>query len=168
MRLGGFLTSYMQPHQGSKTCKTCNETKPLEAFYKTSSSSDSRRIHCGVCVCKKLKEIREKIGAPIRGLRHGVLFKNARARARKRGIPFEITSDWIKEKLSIGRCEVTGIPFADYHSPWSPSLDQIIPGHGYTKENTQLVVYAYNMAKNRFSHDDVMLLAKALINGKQT
>ena len=70
-------------------------------------------------------------------------------------------------KLNVGICEVTGIPFTyglNARNPWSPSLDRIDPSVGYTLENTRVVVWIYNAAKNVFSDSDVMLMAHALVN----
>ena len=39
------------------------------------------------------------------------MLNNARTRAKRKGIQITITKEWIKEKLEIGKCEITGIPF---------------------------------------------------------
>lgn len=79
----------------------------------------------------------------------------------------QLTPEWILNKLNVGICEVTGIPFTyglNARNPWSPSLDRIDPSVGYTLENTRMVVWIYNAAKNVFSDSDVMLMAHALVN----
>ena len=78
----------------------------------------------------------------------------------------ELTPEWIMEKLQKGFCEVTKLPFTyglDARNPWSPSLDRIDPSIGYTLENTRVVVWIFNAAKNVFKDSDVMLMAHALI-----
>ena len=59
------------------------------------------------------------------------------------------------ERLVRGVCEQTGVPF-DYRRThkkshamrlFSPSLDRIDPSLGYTQDNCQVVVIAYNLAK---------------------
>ena len=77
----------------------------------------------------------------------------------------ELTPEWIIEKLNVGKCEVTGLPFTyglQSRNPWSPSLDRIDPTVGYTLKNTRVVIWIYNAAKNVFSDQDVMVMAKAL------
>lgn len=75
-----------------------------------------------------------------------------------------ITTSWIEEKLKIGVCEVTNLPFIfESHSPFTPSLDRKDSSKGYTPENTQVVVWIYNTAKNKFTHNDVLVLAQALL-----
>lgn len=90
-------------------------------------------------------------------------------------LPFDITVDFVKEKLNKGLCEVTGLPLSiskykikdKYESvnPMSASLDQIIAGAGYTKDNVRVVGDFVNKALSD-KPDDVMLplLVKAACN----
>lgn len=91
--------------------------------------------------------------------------------AKDRSANVTITKQWIQERLDRGCCEVTGLPFVltanKIANPWSPSLDQIIPGKGYTPENTQLVVWIYNVAKGSWVHEDVLVFADALLRVKE-
>lgn len=91
------------------------------------------------------------------------LISNARKRAAKDKLPFTITIEWalgVYEKQG-GKCLLTGISFTfernpygvRFYFPFSPSLDQIKPGEGYTPENTRLVCVAVNIALNRFGED---------------
>lgn len=94
----------------------------------------------------------------------GQIWNSARIRANKCKLKFSITKEWILEKLKHGLCEVTKKEFIlEAHNPWRPSLDQIIPGEGYTIENCQVVACIYNFAKHKYSHQDVIELAKALL-----
>lgn len=93
------------------------------------------------------------------------LVATLRTRARKRGIPFAITIPWVAERLSIGRCEMTGLPL-DMRSgprrPFGPSLDRKQPTLGYTPDNVQLVCWIYNAAKGTGTHADVLKLSETL------
>ena len=93
------------------------------------------------------------------------LYNMARKRAIKRNLGFNITTELIYEKLKLGHCIVTKIPF-DYtpktYNPFCPSIDRIDSNKGYTPENIQLVVLIYNQAKNKYTHEDVLKLAQAL------
>jgi hypothetical protein len=101
--------------------------------------------------------------------RAGRLVTWIRARAARRGWEFDLTRDWVEEKLNAGRCEVTGIPleldkpdgYALY--PWAPSIDRIDSAKGYTQENCRMVVWAYNVAKAEWGDQDVLRMAKALV-----
>lgn len=77
---------------------------------------------------------------------------HARARAVKKGLPFNLTLDWLLSQLDAQecRCALTGIEFHAEHEvaarvhPFTPSLDRISPSQGYTTENVRIVIFALN------------------------
>ena len=79
---------------------------------------------------------------------------------------YALDLEWFQTRLGAGVCEATGVPFdlTELKSPWSPEVDQIVADGGYSKENTQMVCRMYNMAKETNTHEDVLLLAKALVH----
>lgn len=92
------------------------------------------------------------------------LFHNAKGRAKSQGLPFTITRKWIEDHIAGGFCAVTGKPFVyDANSPFIPSIDQKLPGLGYTEENAQIVVWIYNAAKQDWGHEAVLELARSLV-----
>lgn len=97
------------------------------------------------------------------------LLRRAKARAERKGREFDLDTDWLDGKIDIGHCEQTGIAFdmsqGNGRSPWTPSFDRIDNSKGYTKDNTQIVVWAYNAAKGEGTDSDVLRLCKALIWG---
>lgn len=106
---------------------------------------------------------------PARRAKRTVTF--ARSRARKLGVPFDLDQDFLVERFEKGVCEVTGIPLVfscgDDGSkkvhPYSPSLDRIEPGKGYTKNNVRVVAYIYNIARSEYSDEQVLAFARALV-----
>jgi hypothetical protein len=69
----------------------------------------------------------------------------------------------VEELLKSGVCAVTGDGFqytvykGKYHrNPYTPSLDQIIAGEGYTMTNTQAVVWWFNNLKEDMSNDETI------------
>lgn len=81
----------------------------------------------------------------------------ARRRANRQNFEFDITCEWVKEKLAKGVCEATGIPFVDEpRHPYRPSIDRIDNVKGYLKSNCQVVVYIYNLSKHIWTHTEVM------------
>jgi len=96
--------------------------------------------------------------------RGSALVNDAKRRAMDKGIPFDL--DWrdIQERIDAGFCEVTGLPFSLLEpKSWdAPSLDQIIPSAGYTKENTRVVLYALNTMANTWGEDLILKIADAI------
>lgn len=69
--------------------------------------------------------------------------------SRKKGHDLDIK--WIQERLDIGVCEITGIPFSyeviNGRKPKGASIDRIDSSKGYYKENCQMVLTWINYAK---------------------
>jgi hypothetical protein len=95
--------------------------------------------------------------------RAGILWRAAKQRAGLKNLPFTITKQFLIEKLTtIHTCEVTGASF-DYslrhdvqQNPYMPSLDQRVPGEGYTPENVQVVISWYNRFKGDLSDSEAL------------
>jgi hypothetical protein len=86
-------------------------------------------------------------------------------------VKFELTREWLEERVRAGRCEVTGLPFelATYSrgtrfSPWAPSIDRLDPTGHYAPENCQVVIWMYNLCKNKWADADVLRMAEALVS----
>lgn len=81
--------------------------------------------------------------------------------------PFDLTKEWILERIEAGVCQVTKLPFSleltvTNKRPFAPSIDRIDPNKFYTKDNCQVVCFIYNVAKGEFSNSDVITLANAV------
>jgi len=72
----------------------------------------------------------------------------AKHRAIKKGVPFDLTLDWVLGKWMIGECEITGTPFVfnSKRSPYQPSIDRKDPALGYTQDNCRMILWALNTA----------------------
>lgn len=74
-----------------------------------------------------------------------------RKRSELKKIPFDLDKKWLESRLSAGICEATGIKFTGnthpFCDPFVPSIDRIDCEKGYTKDNCQVVVQIYNIAK---------------------
>lgn len=92
--------------------------------------------------------------------------------AKKRGLIFDLTEKWFRERLEKGVCEVTGLPIKPkpYQQGkigdrgfYSPSIDRIDNNIGYIESNCRMVCWGYNLAKNKFTDRDLIALSLALL-----
>lgn len=89
------------------------------------------------------------------------LWKDARYRARKKSLPFNIEpSDIVIPEL----CPIFGRPLAVSSTgkpdDWSPSLDRIIPEMGYTKGNVVVVSNRVNKIKSNATIEELKTIAE--------
>ena len=138
----------------------------------TFTNKRPQAIYCSrTCKCKANKNLESisKYNTSTAG-RAKAMWHNAKTRAKENNYSFDLTEEWIENKLINGFCEVTNLPFVITYltgkQPWAPSLDKIDPLKGYTMDNTRVVVWLYNAAKNVFSDNDVLLMANALVKNK--
>ncbi len=108
----------------------------------------------------------------IISFRANSILNNAKSRAKKKQLNFDIDIQWLRDKLDKGRCEVTGLKFKykkyddSKTSPYAPSLDRINPKKGYTKDNTQVVITNYNKFKSNHHTKHTIKIAKAILKHK--
>lgn len=93
----------------------------------------------------------------------------ARSRAKRRKLPCHLTPDMIHALLDTcgNKCQMTGVDFSwspDPHCPNAMVIDRIDSSLGYTEDNIQLVTNIYNTAKRHWNDDDVLAMARALLN----
>lgn len=162
-----------------KRCKKCLCWFPLSTYRKGKSN-------CNSCLRKAFAEwtaknpervafhrkkqaskgqLRQKVRRSNPVVKAKTLVNTARVRARKAGICFDLTWEFILQKMieSEFRCSKTGV-FYDFETlqyskqnrnPFGPSIDRIDNNEGYTTDNVQVVCWFYNLAKSTF--DEVVL-----------
>lgn len=153
----------------NRVCRGCQGAQPIDNFRQ--HNKGGRRWTCRSCEngwvrttkpwsSRAKKEYQKRVRLERRGLS---LVSDAKRRAKTKGIPFDL--DWrdIQRRLDLGKCEITSLPF-DLMSPkaWNaPSLDQIRPGAGYTKENTRVVLYSLNVMLGTWGVEIMLKVADA-------
>jgi|APSaa5957512493_1039668.scaffolds.fasta_scaffold24164_2 hypothetical protein len=95
------------------------------------------------------------------------LWLDARRRAKQRGVPFDITKEWVIDALRRGTCPRTYVDFymgepkiKGRNERHAPSLDRIVALLGYTPSNTQVVTWAYNCAKHTWTDEDLLKMSQ--------
>jgi hypothetical protein len=185
----------MSAHEPLKRCKSCGTEKFLVDFYVVQNEYYSRR--CKTCTLTTSKERyvegrkRWKKNHPyVKGSSIGdfakqraknpiktyttQLFNNARVRSEQRGWKFDLTREWIEERLNKGICAASNLPFifnrpdgTKTKNPFAPSVDRKDNEKGYTKENCQIVMAWYNMAKADHQEDEILRLMASVVEHKK-
>lgn len=90
------------------------------------------------------------------------ILDNARARAKEKGLPFNLT---VKD-ISIPKiCPVLGIPIErkpGVTHAGTPSIDRLIPAWGYVKGNVWIISFRANEIKKNCTSDELFKVARAV------
>lgn len=145
-----------------KSCTKCGLTLELARFYRSQHGMMGRASECKAC-------FRGRTNARYRNsprARAKVLCQHARQRAEKKGLAFTLDIAWVADAIEAGQCQATGIPFdlslVGARNLYGPSLDRVSPDEGYTKENTQVVLFGYNACKNTATTAEVATFFKTV------
>lgn len=108
----------------------------------------------------KQKRLRFRLAKPW------ACFHAARQRAIKKGVPFDLDVEWARATWT-GKCAITGIPFAGIGvgvvSPFSATVDRIVPEKGYVKGNCRFVLHAINNMKGSGTDEDMVAIARRIV-----
>jgi hypothetical protein len=150
-----------QPYRTS-TCIICNKVFRCKCYPPRQTCSQK---------CLRIKLQRRQSLERRKDIKHHLAYLcySAKARARKLGVPYNITVSYLLRlhKFQNGKCSVTGkkLEFIDVNkSPWSLSIDRIKPSLGYTKGNITLVCLIHNLAKNKWDQAIVVEYATCLLS----
>lgn len=149
-----------------KLCSKCDVVKPMDEFYNSKNAKDGKTSSCKACSYDPLDKARAFAYAEACRLADPVaaLLKGAKARAKRDGIPFDITSKDIKKPA---RCPALGISL-NYNGTGrgygakddAASLDRIRSEKGYVRGNVQVVSWKANRSKSRLSPEELVRMAK--------
>ena len=97
---------------------------------------------------------------------------NARSRAAKKGLPFELTRDEIMTMFEEqdGRCFYSDIKLnvvksdaSRTHDPFKMSLDCVDPTLGYVKDNVVWCAYCVNALKLKMSKESMIDVCRSIV-----
>lgn len=103
----------------------------------------------------------------------GRAVRNARSRAEKKGIPFDLTKDDVMQMFEKqkGLCFYSGLELnvvkADasrMHDPLKMSLDCVDPTLGYVKGNVVWCAYCVNAFKLKMSKESMIDICRAIVS----
>lgn len=121
-------------------------------------------------VSKARLKLRHRVDQALRNSLLG-----AQKRAAQKGVPFELSLVWALDAADAQdmRCALTGIQFfstprsTSANDPYRPSIDQISPGKGYTKDNCRIVIYAVNVMLFDWGEEVFEAVARAYLEQKR-
>lgn len=170
-----------QFRRGIKRCGKCHTEKALTEFYTQGTKRRGLDGRAGWCKeCRRSDERNRRADmSNVRKFharyesdmefRARELLRAIGKRTRRFGIPFDLDITWLAERLRSGRCELSGVRFdfsCETRRPkaLTPSIDRIIPGGGYTKDNCRVIAFALNAAFQNFGLDAFLPIAEGLVD----
>lgn len=144
-------------HKFTSHKKQCGIEAPHERVINPLRSPVKKQFQLSIRLIKLRKSPAEKYAIEA--------IARIRKRALSRGWDFDLDIEWVMQKRAAGRCEITGVEFdfSNHTGPWYPTVDRKNSDLGYTKNNCHMVVWMYNRGKNINTHEEMMILAKRLI-----
>jgi hypothetical protein len=169
--------------QNGKWWKECSSTKQLfggvdtieelgEWFSKNKSSKDGfayeyKKIRKAIedeYYKKNLDKKRSKDKKYSKTLK-GKL-KHYKCSAKKRGINFTLTLEWLEEQMTkpeFNVCYFSGVGFVDEtNHPFSRSLDRVSSTKGYSPDNVRWVCHKFNSWKCDLTLHEIGIMFKAM------
>lgn len=158
----------------SKVCSGCGQVKARSEFYsKYDKAVSCRKVtgKCKVCVGKRTRAWQalhpkpRKLRKPARiWTTEEKLWRSAKLRAEKKGVPFTITPADIKIP---DVCPALGLRLQSKVGrggalDCSPSLDRLVPSLGYTPENIRVISYLANAIKYTASSTEILQVGEWL------
>lgn len=150
-------------------CIRCQHVRTDAEFYKSRGKS---KQPCKECINKYMFVYSRARYASVEG-RAKQIFNNAKCRAKKRGIEFNLKFEFLRMFLEAGFCPKTGFKF-DFNVPdnkyvgnLAPSLDRVNASKGYTNDNIQIVCNMFNMGKSDADELDFIAMCLAVADRNQ-
>ncbi len=97
------------------------------------------------------------------------MIRQIKQRAKLKNLEFDLDENWVNKKLNKGTCDLTNLKFdlqkpkkGYYANTHLPSIDRKNPKKGYTKRNSQIILWCINQAKSEWNITDWKLVRKAI------
>jgi hypothetical protein len=137
----------------TKRCTKCGEVKDFSEFSKDRSRKYGLYAYCKSCQALLYQDDPRKF-----------MLRNARGRAAKKGIPFDLRLEdiHIPEK-----CPILGLKLGasgKCSGPSSPTLDRIVPEGGYVPQNIQVLSSRANMMKSDASPEELVAFSRYMLS----
>jgi hypothetical protein len=108
--------------------------------------------------CKKIYQIIDR-----REHHALLLWRAAKYRARKRGVPFTIK---VSDVLIPSHCIVLGIPLDSHDRDHTPSIDEVVQGLGYVPQNVCVISGRANRLKSDATIEEMQAVIYTQLRSK--
>lgn len=138
-------------------CKKCSALEFKKYKLKNPSSYLKRLITA------KQKRANTKENNPIQAWSY-TAYHNAKGRAKKLGISFDLTKEWLITNAST-HCPLLGIELiynAETSVPNCASIDRVDSLRGYTLDNCKIISFKANRIKSNATLEEIEILAHNL------
>lgn len=161
-----------------KTCTKCLILKTKDAFAASTTRKSGLASWCRECcrvyaldprVTQVRKNRRNEKYQSDMSFRAASIARSVYHRAAKIGVTFDLTKEWVEERLSSG-CAITGLPFSfsfGGRGAYSPSVDRIDSSLGYTSSNCRLVLWSVNSALGTWGLEVFRPIADAIAKASE-
>ncbi|MDB9796139.1 hypothetical protein OAB44_01940 [Pelagibacteraceae bacterium] len=157
----------MLKNNKEKKCNRCSKIKYAKAFRVIKSNiggwkdyeKNHRRSWCNDCEKENFAERYLKNPLPQ-------MKSNAKIRAKKAGVPFNLSSDYIKSIMPkdmicpVFNLKMTSVYGSKKKTNYSPSIDRLIPDKGYVKGNVVIVSSLANQIKSEANLEEIYKVLK--------
>lgn len=162
------------PDRTKKLCFACRNMLDIELFRIKEKKHGRGKGKYRNSVCRKCEQLRvEEYRMTDMGIAAEIARRHKHV-CKKENLPYDLDKQWILDRLnSIGwKCELTGLSFNLKRSiddkrqgfQWdSISVDRIVPGEGYTKDNIRFILNQINVFRQDHPDEQMYMLARALL-----
>lgn len=95
------------------------------------------------------------------------LYRAIKAKATREGVAFDLDKEWFEQRLAT-TCALSDLPFVlesdrKRRTAYSPSVDRIVAGGGYTKANCRMVLWCINQALHTYGEECLLEVFRAIL-----
>lgn len=161
----------------TRKCSKCQQVKNFQDF-----GPDGQRTRSACRSCERDRQNKARRGIPKKHTAksrkgdlsyskryrvkhpHRALYGHAKARAKQKNLPFDLTIEYVEDLFRERTCSLTGLSFTypvnGARVPRSPSLDRIVPRLGYVQGNVRPVLLALNCGMNSWGFEPLLEIFK--------
>lgn len=149
----------------TKKCNKCEQDKPFSDF---PNGKDANGLYyiCKQCKTEQSQQRYRQKDPLTRWV--DVTVADTQGRAKRRGIKFTLTKEFLRSLYAhqYGNCVYCTKEFdlngTQHDHRRSPSIDRLIPEHGYVEDNVVLSCHRCNAIKNDATLEELQLLTESL------